>query len=294
MKSGYIALVGSPNVGKSTLLNHLLQQKLSITSRRPQTTRHSIVGIKTTDQGQMVFVDTPGMHDGGGRAMNRYLNRTAHTALVGVDVIVWLLDKPVWQDENVSILNKIKAVALPVILVVNKIDQCSDKTVLLPFIDAVREHYPFADIIPISALKAVNIEQLENKILELLPEGNLIYPEDQVTDRSERFFVAEIVREKLTRRLSQELPHALSVEIDKFEVQDKITHIHAVIWVEREGQKRIVIGNKGEVLKQVGQQAREDIEAMLEGKVYLNLWVKVKKGWSDDERMLQNLGYMDS
>ena len=294
MKAGYIALIGSPNVGKSTLLNYLLQQKLSITSRRPQTTRHSIIGIKTTALGQMVFVDTPGMHDGGGRAMNRYLNRTANTALTGVNLLVWIVDKTHWQDGNVAILQKIKTAAHPVILVINKIDQLTDKTVLLSFIDHAREYHDFVDIIPISALRGIHLEELESRIIELLPEGDLIYPEDQVTDRSERFFVAEIIREKLTRRLSQELPHALSVEIDQFKIEDTITRIHAIIWVEREGQKRIVIGAKGEGLKQVGQQSREDIEKMLDSKVYLNLWVKVKKGWSDDERMLQNLGYMES
>ena len=293
MKAGYVALVGRPNAGKSTLLNHLIGQKISITSRRPQTTRHRIHGIKTGERGQAIYVDTPGIHGSEKRAINRYLNRTASGALLGVDVVVWVVDQWMWHPENDRVLEKLHAARRPVILAVNKVDQCEDKSRLLPFLEDAAKRYDFAEIIPVSALRGINLELLEEKIMELLPEGNPIYPEDQITDRPERFFAAEIIREKLIRSLGQEVPHAITVQIDQYKEQKGIIHIHAVIWVEREGQKIIVIGKQGEVMKKVGQRAREDLEKMLEKKVYLNLWVKVKKGWSDNERALQSLGYSE-
>jgi GTP-binding protein Era len=294
MKAGYVGLIGRPNAGKSTLLNHLLGQKISITSRRPQTTRHRIHGIKTTDAGQAVYVDTPGLHTSEKRAMNRYLNRTADNALLGVDVIVWVVDSWSWTPDNELILGKVKQASCPVILAVNKVDQCEDKSRLLPFLEDAAARFGFAEIVPISALKGTNLDALEDKIMSLLPEGEAIYPDDQVTDRPMRFFASEIIREKLIRSLGQEVPHALTVEIEQYKHEKGVVHIHAVIWVERDGQKTIVIGQRGEVLKKVGQRAREDLEKMLEGKVYLNLWVKVKRGWSDSERTLQSLGYSDS
>jgi len=293
MKAGYVALVGRPNAGKSTLLNHLIGQKISITSRRPQTTRHRIHGIKTGERGQAIYVDTPGIHGSEKRAINRYLNRTASGALLGVDVVVWVVDQWIWHPENDLVLEKLQAARRPVILAVNKVDQCEDKSRLLPFLEDAAKRYDFAEIIPVSALRGINLELLEEKIMELLPEGNPIYPEDQITDRPERFFAAEIIREKLIRSLGQEVPHAITVQIEQYKEQKGIIHIHAVIWVEREGQKIIVIGKQGEVMKKVGQRAREDLEKMLEKKVYLNLWVKVKKGWSDNERALQSLGYSE-
>ncbi|HUL10928.1 MAG TPA: GTPase Era [Methylococcaceae bacterium] len=293
MKAGYVALVGRPNAGKSTLLNHLIGQKISITSRRPQTTRHRIHGIKTGERGQAIYVDTPGIHGSEKRAINRYLNRTASGALLGVDVVVWVVDQWIWHPENDRVLEKLQAARRPVILAVNKVDQCEDKSRLLPFLEDAAKRYDFAEIIPVSALRGINLELLEEKIMELLPEGNPIYPEDQITDRPERFFAAEIIREKLIRSLGQEVPHAITVQIEQYKEQKGIIHIHAVIWVEREGQKIIVIGKQGEVMKKVGQRAREDLEKMLEKKVYLNLWVKVKKGWSDNERALQSLGYSE-
>jgi len=293
MKAGYVALVGRPNAGKSTLLNHLIGQKISITSRRPQTTRHRIHGIKTGERGQAIYVDTPGIHGSEKRAINRYLNRTASGALLGVDVVVWVVDQWIWHPENDLVLEKLQAARRPVILAVNKVDQCEDKSRLLPFLEDAAKRYDFAEIIPVSALRGINLELLEEKIMELLPEGNPIYPEDQITDRPERFFAAEIIREKLIRSLGQEVPHAITVQIGQYKEQKGIIHIHAVIWVEREGQKIIVIGKQGEVMKKVGQRAREDLEKMLEKKVYLNLWVKVKKGWSDNERALQSLGYSE-
>ena len=291
MKVGYIALVGRPNAGKSTLLNHLVGQKICITSRRPQTTRHRIHGIKTTPAGQAIFVDTPGIHAEQKKAMNRYLNKTASSALAGVDVIVWVVDSWKWHEENEVVLAQLRNANCPVILAINKIDQCEDKEALLPFLDSASKRFGFAAIVPISALKNINLDRLEETIMGLLPEGGLIFPEDQVTDRTERFFAAEIIREKLIRSLGQEVPHAISVQIEQFKEEDRLTRIHAIIWVEREGQKVIVIGKQGEVMKKVGQRAREEMEKMFGRKVYLNLWVKVKKGWSDNETALQSLGY---
>jgi GTP-binding protein Era len=293
MKTGYIALIGRPNVGKSTLLNHLLGYKLSITSRKPQTTRHRILGIKTTDEMQAVFVDTPGIHQGGNRAMNRYMNRTASMSILDVDVIVWVTDIQEWNENDGVILDKLKETKVPVILALNKIDKLGDKGLLLPRVEELSTRFPFKEIIPLSALKNDNLERLESLIYELLPEGVPFYPEDQVTDRTERFLASEIVREKLFRKLGQELPHAITVEIESYEDSEKLVRIHAIIWVERDGQKTIVIGENGKVLKTIGQRARIDIEQLVGKKVYLGLWVKVKKGWSDNERALQSLGYLD-
>lgn len=293
MKAGFVALVGRPNVGKSTLLNHLVGQKISITSRRPQTTRHRIHGIKTTEAGQAVYVDTPGIHASEKRAMNRYLNKTAGSALGDVDLVVWLIDRAGWLPEDELVLKRIKAAGVPVILAINKIDRLEDKDALLPFLQQVAASHDFAAMIPFSALKGTNLETLDRTIMDLLPEGDPIFPEDQVTDRSMRFMAAEIVREKLLRALGQEVPHAITVEIEQFRQDGALTRISALIWVERPGQKAIVIGKQGEVLKKVGERARHDLERMLEGKVFLQLWVKVKEGWSDDERALRSLGYAD-
>ncbi len=293
MKAGYVALVGRPNVGKSTLLNHLIGQKISITSRRPQTTRHRIHGIKTTEAGQAVFVDTPGIHASQKRAMNRYLNQTAGSALLDVDLIVWIVDRPAWLPEDELVLERIKDSGIPVILAINKVDRIEDKATLLPFLESAQALHPFMAMIPISALKGGNLDVLERQIMKLLPEGEPIFAEDQLTDRSERFLAAEIIREKLLRTLGQEVPHALSVEIEQFKVEGNLTRIAALIWVERDGQKAIVIGHKGEVLKKVGERSRLDLERLLDGKVFLQLWVKVKENWSDDERALRSLGYAE-
>jgi GTP-binding protein Era len=293
MNCGYVALIGRPNVGKSTLMNHLLKQKISITSRKPQTTRHRILGINTTEAGQIVYMDTPGMHNSDKRALNRYLNRTADSTLLGVDVVVWLIDGLSWHEYDEVIFKKLEQAGLPVILAVNKVDKIKDKDAILTFFNDAQHRFPFQHLIPISALKSTNLEQLESLILELLPESDLIYPEDQVTDRSERFLCAEIIREKLTRRLGDELPYALTVEIERYEENPGITKIYALIWLEKMSQKNIVIGEQGEVLKKVGTDARHDIEKLIGQKVYLQLWVKVKKGWSDNERALQSLGFND-
>lgn len=290
-KVGFVALIGAPNAGKSTLLNHLLGQKISITSRRPQTTRHRILGIKTTDTSQVVYVDTPGMHLGGKKALNKYLNKTADASMLGVDVIVWVKDDMKWDDNDRSIIEKLKQAGTPVVLAINKIDKVNNKQSLLPFIQKISLEHAFKSIIPISALTGKQLDEFEGLLLDLLPAGDLMFPEDQITDSSERFMTTEIIREKLIRRLGQEIPHSVTISIDQFSVEEKITRIYAVIWVERDGQKNIVIGDKGAGLKEIGSQARVDLERMLDTKVYLNLWVKVKKNWSDSERDLGSLGY---
>lgn len=294
MNCGYVALIGRPNVGKSTLMNHLLGQKISITSRKPQTTRHRILGISTTQAGQAIYMDTPGMHQDEKKALNRYLNRTADTTLLGVDVVVWLIDGLEWHAYDEKIFKKLARAGLPVILAVNKVDRVQDKETILAFFAEARERYPFVQMIPISALKGTNLDRLQQAIFQLLPEGGLIYPEDQITDRPERFLAAEIVREKLTRRLGDELPYAVTVEIERYQELPHITKIYAVIWVERDTQKNIVIGRQGEMLKKIGSDARSDIQKLIDRKVYLQLWVKVKKGWSNSERSLQSLGFVDT
>ncbi len=293
MNCGFVALIGRPNVGKSTLMNHLLKQKISITSRKPQTTRHRILGINTTEAGQAIYMDTPGMHNNESKALNRYLNRTADTTLLGVDVIVWLIDGLSWHEYDEVIFKKLEQAGLPVILAVNKVDKVKEKDEILAFFAEAQHRFPFEHLIPISALKRTNLNELESLIMKLLPENDLIYPEDQITDRPERFLAAEIIREKLTRRLGDEVPYALTVEMERYEEHENITKIYAIIWVERLGQKTIVIGKDGEMLKSVGTDARIDIEKLIAQKVYLQLWVKVKKNWSDNERAMQSLGFND-
>jgi GTP-binding protein Era len=290
-RCGYIALVGRPNVGKSTLLNRILGQKISITSRRPQTTRHRVLGIKTLPHAQLVYVDTPGIHDFNGRAMNRYMNRTASSVLADVDVVVLLVDGLRWTPDDELVLSKLAHAGSPVILAVNKVDLLEKREALLPGLQGLAEKYPFKEIIPISARKGDNVAALESCIEALLPEAPPFFPEDQVTDRSVRFLAAELVREKLFRKLGKELPYGLTVQIEEYRNEPGITHIHALIWVERDSQKTIVIGKGGRVLKEVGQQARQDIEDLIGNKVNLKLWVKIKEGWADDERALQSLGY---
>lgn len=293
MNCGYVALIGRPNVGKSTLMNHILGQKISITSRKPQTTRHRILGIHTKEAGQIVFMDTPGMHQVEKKVLNRYLNKTAETTLLGVDVVVWLIDGLSWHEYDSVIFTKLERAGVPVILAVNKVDKIKEKDTLLSFFSDAKDKFPFKEILPISALKRTNLDKLEQILFSLLPVSELIYPEDQITDRPERFLAAEIIREKLTRRLGDELPYSLTVEIERYEERDTIAKIYAVIWVERKTQKNIVIGKQGEMLKKVGSDARVDIEKLIGQKVYLQLWVKIKKGWSNSERALQSLGFMD-
>lgn len=292
-RCGYVAIVGRPNVGKSTLLNHILGQKISITSRKPQTTRHRVVGIKTQGNTQIVFVDTPGLHKRAGKAINRYMNRAASSAIRDVDVVVMVVDRTAWTEEDDMVLEQVVACERPVILAVNKVDLLEDKATLLPHIQGLSEKGDFLQILPISALNRHNVEQLEACIEAELPRSEHFFGEDQITDRSQRFLVAEIVREKIMRQLGDELPYAVTVEIEEFRQEEKIVHISARIFVEREGQKRIVIGDKGSRLRSIGSEARRDMETLLDSKVMLRLWVKVKSGWSDDERALKSLGYED-
>ena len=292
-RCGYVALVGRPNVGKSTLLNHLIGQKLSITSRKPQTTRHQVLGIKSTESAQLLFVDTPGMHAGEGRALNRYMNRAATTALVGVDVIVMLVDRGEWTDDDERVLERCRQSGAPIVLGVNKVDRIDDKASLLPVLEARGELADFAAIVPVSALRGHNLPELEEEIVRHLPEGPFLFDADTLTDRSLRFLAAEIVREKIMRQLGDELPYATTVEIEDFAEEADITHIAALILVEREGQKRILIGQGGSRLRSIGSEARQDLQKLLDCKVMLRLWVKVRSGWADDERALRSLGYDD-
>ena len=290
-RCGYIALVGRPNVGKSTLLNRILGQKISITSRRPQTTRHRVLGIKSQPAAQLIYVDTPGIHDFSGRAMNRHMNRTASRVLQDVDVVVFLVDGLHWTTDDELVLQKLGDISCPVILAVNKIDLLGNREELLPRLQTLSDKRAFEQIIPISASKGDNVAEFEAVIEKLLPVAPPLFPEDQVTDRSVRFLAAELVREKLFRKLGKELPYGLTVEIEQFRNEATIAHIHALIWVERKSQKYIVIGKQGRMLKEVGIEARRDIEELIDGKVNLKLWVKVKEGWADDERALHSLGY---
>jgi len=278
-------------MGKSTLLNNILGLKLSITSRKPQTTRHQILGIKTVEKGQFVFVDTPGIHSGGNRAINRYMNRAASSVIHDVDVILFLVQSLKWTDDDQLVLNKLENVETPVILLVNKVDQVADKNQLLPYLNEVSEKYRFETVIPVSAKRGDNLQQLEDHLLALLPENPPFFQDDEFTDRSSRFLCAEIIREKLIRELGNELPYQTTVEIEQYKDEDKLTRIHALILVETKGQKIIVIGDKGARLKSIGTKARKDIERLIDRKVFLKLWVKVKSGWSDSEASLRSLGY---
>ncbi|MDF1780083.1 MAG: GTPase Era [Alcanivoracaceae bacterium] len=290
---GVIAIVGRPNVGKSTLMNHLLGQKISITSRKPQTTRHRIHGILTEGDYQLVFADTPGIHRGEGRALNRYMNQAAVSALTGVDVVCFMVDALKWTEADDYVLSLLAKTELPVLLLINKVDTVDDKAQLLPQIEQLSKQYPFAGVVPLSALRDGEFASLLQELKTHLPVGDFWFDEDQVTDRSLRFMVAEIIREKVVRQLGQEIPHQVAVEIELWNDTPKLTEIAASILVERDGQKRILIGTQGERIKKIGIQSREDIEKMIDRQVMLNLWVKVKSGWSDNDRALRSLGYGD-
>ena len=292
-RCGYAAIIGRPNVGKSTLLNRIIGVKLAITSHKAQTTRHSILGVKTLAEGQVIYVDTPGIHERGEQAMNRYLNRTATSVLADVDVLVFVVEALRWTREDAKVLKLLEGRTTPVILAVNKVDQVKPKEVLLPFLEQMNQRYPFKEVVPLSAKQGKNLATLQSLVLQSLPEGENFYPEDQLTDRPEKFFAAEMLREQLTRRYAKELPYAVSVEIEQFEEKDGRYVIGAVIWVEKPGQKAILIGKDGRALKQTAMQARKSMEAFFDCKVYLSVWVKVKKSWSSDESALVRLGYGD-
>lgn len=290
-KSGYVAIVGRPNVGKSTLLNSILGQKISITSRKPQTTRHNILGIHTTESAQMMFLDTPGQHLNTPRAINRYMNRAASNALADVDVVIFVIDRLKWNEEDEMVLKRVIESGKPCVVAVNKTDRLSTTELLLPHIQELSERLPRAEFVPVSALKNNNVDRLLEQAEAMLPEGEAFFDEDQITDRSMRFMAAEIVREKIMRQLGDEVPYAAAVEIERYEHKGNITFINALVLVEREGQKSILIGEKGTRLKQIGMEARKDIEELCGTKVMLEVWVKVKSNWSDDERALRSLGY---
>ncbi|MGI1677361.1 MAG: GTPase Era [Cellvibrionaceae bacterium] len=292
-RCGYVAIVGRPNVGKSTLLNHILGQKLSITSRKPQTTRHNVLGIKTEGDIQAIYVDTPGQHSGQKKAINRYMNKVAVSAMLDVDVVVFVVDKMIWTEQDDQVAEALAHSKSPVILAINKIDQLPKKEDLLPHLKGLSEKLSVAEVVPLSALKNDNLDRLETLIASYLPKQQHLFDEDQITDRSVKFLTAEIIREKITRQLGDELPYQAAVEIEEFKDKENVTQISAVILIERKGQKNIIIGDGGSRLKLIGQEARIEIENLIDRKVMLKLWVKVKSGWSDDERALRSLGFDD-
>ena len=290
-KSGFIAVVGRPNVGKSTLINELIGQKLSITSHRPQTTRHRIHAIDTSDNYQMVFVDTPGIHIGNKKAINAYMNRAASSTISDVDIIIWLIETGKWTREDNRVLEHINKTDIPVIICINKIDKLKSADKVLPFIQLVGEKYQPNEIFPLSAFSKNHTKSLRKLILKYLPQKDAIFEPDYVTDRSEKFIVSEFIREKLMRHLEDELPYDLTVEIDKYQLDGNMQRIAATIYVDKLSQKTIVIGHKGEMLKLIGTEARKSVEGFLERKVFLQLWVKVSSGWSDNKKALASMGY---
>ncbi|HEY4581707.1 MAG TPA: GTPase Era [Lysobacter sp.] len=292
-RAGHVAVIGRPNVGKSTLVNALVGAKISITSNRPQTTRHRLLGIATFPAGQLILLDTPGIHREQKRAMNRMMNRAARGALEGVDAAMLVVQAGRWDDEDGLAYDALKSAGIPVVLVVNQVDRLKDKTALLPYLARATEGRDFAAVHPISALKALGLEALVRDTLALVPRQDALYGEDEITDKSQRFLAGEMVREQLMRQLGDELPYATTVEIERFEVDGALLRIGAVIWVERQGQKGIVIGKGGERLREIGARARQQMERLFDAKVFLETWVRVREGWSDDEAALKSLGYHD-
>ncbi|HIE40464.1 MAG TPA: GTPase Era [Thiomicrorhabdus sp.] len=295
-QTGFVAVIGRPNVGKSTIMNELLGQKLSITSHKPQTTRHRIHGIYTTDQHQIIYVDTPGMHLGGEKSINDYMNRTANSVFADVDVILFVVEAGRWNREDEAVAKKLEGIKTPVVVLMNKIDNYKNKEDLFPFMQIVDENVQMDTLIPISAYKRSGLDLIKKEVLKNLPRQAKIFPEEYITDRSQRFLTSEIIREKLMRTLGEEVPYGATVEIEqfKFDEEEGRWFINALILVERKGQKQIVIGKKGALIKEMGIQARKDLIALLDGRVHLELWVKVKANWSDDARALASLGYDDN
>ncbi len=290
-RCGYVALIGRPNVGKSTLLNHLLRQKLAITSRKPQTTRHIMLGVDTEGTNQAIYVDTPGIHDHADREMNRIMVRSATSVLDDVDLIVMVVEREQWTEEDELVLAHLRRSGARAIAVINKVDQLKQKEKLLPVIERLHELGVFDVIIPISALKRTGLDALREEVFSRLPEHPHLFPPDQVTDQTEKFIVSEIIREKLMRRLGDEIPHRTAVVIEHYDEGENRVDIAADIYVERSGQKRIIIGKGGEKLKMIGQEARQDIEALLERPVMLKLWIKVRPGWTNSSAALKRMGY---
>ncbi len=292
-RCGHVAIVGRANVGKSTLLNRIVGTKVSITSRRPQTTRHRIVGVRSDADAQIVFIDTPGLHGKGTKYLDRVIAKTARSSLEGVDVVVWLIAAPGWQPADRALLAPLRGHRGPLVLAINKIDRLAQKERLLPLIQASREVADFDDIVPVSARRGTNVERLVDVIKARLPVGGPDYPVDIVTDRGERFAAAELVREQFFRFLGQELPYSSAVEIEAFDMDAHRARVHAVIWVDKPGHKPIVLGHGGELIKRLGQAARAQMEKRFARKVHLELWVKVRSGWADDAGALRALGYIE-
>ncbi len=295
-QTGFAAVIGRPNVGKSTIMNELLGQKLSITSHKPQTTRHRIHGICTTDAYQIIYVDTPGMHLGGEKSINDYMNRTANSAFADVDVVLFVVEAGRWTKEDEAVAQKLHNMDTPVVVLMNKIDNYKNKEDLFPFMKTVGEKVKMDTLIPISAYKRSGLDLIKKEVLKYLPRQAKMFPEEYVTDRSQRFLASEVIREKLMRELGEEVPYGSTVEIEQFKFDEKEARwlINALILVERKGQKQIVIGKKGALIKEIGIQARKDLMNLLEARVHLELWVKVKANWSDDVRALASLGYDDN
>lgn len=287
-----VAIVGRPNVGKSTILNRILGQKVSITSRKPQTTRHRIMGIDSVDNKQAIYVDTPGLHGDEQRAINRLMNRAASSSFADVSLVLFVIEGTRWTSDDDLVLEKIKQSGLPCWLIVNKIDKVADQSELLDTLSALSKKHDFVNVMPISAKQGKQVENLRQRVFDQLPKSEFYFPEDYVTDRSSRFMAAEIIREKLMRFTGDELPYSVTVEIEQFKTTESgVFHIHGLILVERASQKPMIIGKKGAHLKTMGAEARKDMENLFENKVFLELWVKVKSGWADDERALRSLGY---
>jgi GTP-binding protein Era len=291
MRSGMIAVVGRPNVGKSSLVNALVGRKVSIVAPKPQTTRHRIQGVLHAEQGQIVFIDTPGLHRKATRALNRFMNEAAIAALSDVDVVLFVVESGRWTDEDDAVLERLRGIETPVGLIVNKVDKVADKAALLPEIEALSKRREFAFIVPLSATRRENLEPLVAELFKRIPDGPPLYPEGQVAGHDLGFTVAETVREKLMRALAQEVPYSLTVETESLEREGALLRASAVIWVEREGQKKIVIGEDGAMLKRIGTAARRELEFLTGGKVFLKLWVRVRENWSDDPAALKRFGY---
>lgn len=292
-KCGYVAVIGRPNVGKSTLINKIVGEKVSIVTAKPQTTRHQILAIHSSPKGQILFIDTPGMHVGQKKALNKYMNKAAASAVQDVDLILFLVESLKWTKDDEQALKALAYTKTPVILVVNKSDLIANKEKLLPYAHKVFQVYDFSDIYYISASKGKGTQDLEDKIYHYLPESENYFQDDQLTDKSTKYLVSELIREQLMLRLHQEIPYSSTVEVESYKDEEPIVHIHALIWVEREIQKNMIIGKGGETLKTVGSLARREIETLIGKKVHLKLWVRVKSAWANSDRLLQQLGYKD-